>query len=87
MSENIYDHTKSHGVDEKWEYVLDGLTPNTFYNLSVLSENEIPYMSELSNWVTFYTPSGKWLLRFSCLEINCLMTRTFLTRSVRTREI
>ena len=40
ISERIYDHSTNHGVGDRFDYVVKGLSPSTSYKLGIAAENK-----------------------------------------------
>ncbi|KAH3700740.1 twitchin-like isoform X2 [Dreissena polymorpha] len=58
LTDFINDNSTTHGINQTWTYVVDGLTKNTFYNISVVAINEQKRMSRFSMPPTTFTTSG-----------------------------
>ncbi|XP_053389366.1 nephrin-like [Mercenaria mercenaria] len=54
ISNLVYDNSTNHGINQNWTYVLTGLVSDTYYNLTVVSENDRGFMSSFAKPSIFF---------------------------------
>ncbi|KAH3700747.1 hypothetical protein DPMN_075726 [Dreissena polymorpha] len=57
LTSYIYDNSTTHGINQTWTHVVNGLNENTFYNISVVAENQRGYRG-FSQPITFTTQAS-----------------------------
>lgn len=81
----IYDNSTNHGINQNWTYVLTGLVSDTYYNLSIMAENEKGFMSQFSKPPISFRTKGQSLFYNETEQRNILTINYF--KDVYTAEM
>ncbi|XP_053372875.1 hemicentin-1-like [Mercenaria mercenaria] len=73
ISNWVYDNSTNHGINQNWTYVLTGLVSDTYYNLTVVSENDRGFMSSFAKPSISFKTKSKYLIKLTGIHTQVLL--------------